>query len=1214
MKYIALVAVLTVAAEGFSALGSREILLHDGEGNLINGANAYACYYDEYRVPTNAINGSGLILKEDGTYSCGTDKTTLWMGAGDDKKFSNWFLVDLGREEYLDRIDLWNCNLKLGDTVYVNRGVKTLAVWTSTNELATNSLPFKSGGSLDNCMAPLGTSDANNFDWGKNNEKLDQTVWTLRANGEKVGELSQASGDENYSTPHEIRLAPGRARWVLLKIGDLFQSEYGSISELQFFYEDYCSVQTLSPEAIKVNSAVLSAELKLKDGVEAGDVVLVYGKTQGGETVESWENSVTNFNALAGKTTFSIEDLEAETTYFYKFFAVDKDHGDVPVLSEVNSFKTISKKYPYINAVAEPNASSATVSGGLLDAGSDGLEVFVVYGKRNGGNDIDAWEIKKSLGVKQIGDFSVELLNLDPDSEYYYAFYVQEDSEFLWSEVLSFETKKNYSIASFSVERVTEDKASFNVSTRSESGASGQFVLAYGTVTGGDTPESWEYKAQREIASDTERIELENLPQDNFYAVLFTPEGLFSEAVEFSTGAVAVSGPDDFFEGNKLDKYIVFTRPQICADKTLTVAYSLDGSVADKLSQALSGEVVFEEGVFAVTNIINASMVGDIAEDQTLTIKLVSSPFYPMSGSGECSFTVFCTESHPGTELSWTGNGGDLNWTTAQNWTEEKIPTMLDDVVLSLAGSLESPVRVTAAGAQANKLKIGTAEGEAYLTLEDNSNMYLNSDLLVGEGSTGSLNLDESEIRSFGSVTIGNAANGEVKIGNGAKFNSAGRLRMAIGASSNASMLIDGGSVWLDNSDQPIIGEDGTARIVVKNGSFGIRNQGDRPTPVFAKNIGSRSELVVDNGTVSDLGYSVIFGDKGEAKVLLKSGSIHCNREIVFGRSAEGIGILTIEGGVFDNGSRAVVTFAESGSAVIKVCNGAVFRPLRGFRLAVNEGSFAQMEIYAASISEGNDGSGSGFTVGGAGKADLYMHGDGARLSSPKKNMSIGVLGCFHGDGVVNFGSKSEAHFTNNGVVRWEGVGETVKTLQMNADGKNLKIFNTIENTRTNGWYAIGNSRLTFGAQTVLAGTLDEASGVRAKSVFCWGESADDEEIDLVNSIRFVFDSLEANGTLTGMLLSADMSEVKENPPNGEIAAVWDFSFNRQSAAKIEFRYDHQKAPKGVRILKWSDNASKWEKVATSLLPGFRAAIFAEDVSGRYAAVAQNPGLIITVR
>ena len=92
------------------------------------------------------------------------------------------------------------------------------------------------------------------------------------------------------------------------------------------------------------------------------------------------------------------------------------------------------------------------------------------------------------------------------------------------------------------------------------------------------------------------------------------------------------------------------------------------------------------------------------------------------------------------------------------------------------------------------------------------------------------------------------------------------------------------------------------------------------------------------------------------------------------------------------------------------------------------------------------------------------------------------------------------------------------------------------------------------------------------------------------------------------------MSEVKENPPNGEIAAVWDFSFNRQSAAKIEFRYDHQKAPKGVRILKWSDNASKWEKVATSLLPGFRAAIFAEDVSGRYAAVAQNPGLIITVR
>ncbi len=142
-------------------------------------------------------------------------------------------------------------------------------------------------------------------------------------------------------------------------------------------------------------------------------------------------------------------------------------------------------------------------------------------------------------------------------------------------------------------------------------------------------------------------------------------------------------------------------------------------------------------------------------------------------------------------------------------------------------------------------------------------------------------------------------------------------------------------------------------------------------------------------------------------------------------------------------------------------------------------------------------------------------------------------------EGTVNGWGKFGLYYIleNNGRIIANGYG-TDRALDMS----NFTSFNnTIDNTTSNGWFAINKGEL------ILPDVAIDGAGS-----YNWGESVDDLSIDLVNSVRLTLS--DGTGDLTGKLLAADRSDV----PAGleKVIGVWNFSGITPSSAVLNFRYD----------------------------------------------------------
>lgn len=139
----------------------------------------------------------------------------------------------------------------------------------------------------------------------------------------------------------------------------------------------------------------------------------------------------------------------------------------------------------------------------------------------------------------------------------------------------------------------------------------------------------------------------------------------------------------------------------------------------------------------------------------------------------------------------------------------------------------------------------------------------------------------------------------------------------------------------------------------------------------------------------------------------------------------------------------------------------------------------------------------------------------------------------------------------NNGRVIADGYGDADRTLNLSWFGADPGggVFNDIENTTSNGWFAVGEGRLLLPAVAVAAnaGTVS----------YNWGEDTTDTAIDLVNSVRLSFENAVAFA-LSGALLAEDRTEVPEGLP--ALCGVWQFSGGTFAAAALTFRYDEADA------------------------------------------------------
>ena len=271
---------------------------------------AYASNYyvknNEERSPTKVINGAGV--NEFGEHSCSTKDMWMSKDAKTNDKLPNWFIVDLGEEKHLSKIHVWNYN----QAGYTRRGIRKFSVYSSNSE----SMPTDS---------------------------FTASEWTLQKDGV---ELKKASGTDSESGETVNFDSAVIARWIAFHFtefyNDVGNEAYCGLAEVRFFEEgSAASITAVAADPLEttLSSAVVRGSLYLPQKIDSVPLGVVWGKNRGGASLESWESTVLfNEQAEAGDFNTTISGLEAETLYYFAFYAKNKD--DTLSFSEMGTFTT----------------------------------------------------------------------------------------------------------------------------------------------------------------------------------------------------------------------------------------------------------------------------------------------------------------------------------------------------------------------------------------------------------------------------------------------------------------------------------------------------------------------------------------------------------------------------------------------------------------------------------------------------------------------------------------------------------------------------------------------------------------------------------------------------------------------------------------------------------------------------------------------------------
>jgi len=176
--------------------------------------------------------------------------------------------------------------------------------------------------------------------------------------------------------------------------------------------------------------------------------------------------------------------------------------------------------------------------------------------------------------------------------------------------------------------------------------------------------------------------------------------------------------------------------------------------------------------------------------------------------------------------------------------------------------------------------------------------------------------------------------------------------------------------------------------------------------------------------------------------------------------------------------------------------------------------------------------------------------------------------------------------FCNNGQVIADGYGQErsldLSNMAEARTGTNGWAFaisddNLLDNTTSNGWFAVNKGKLIFPGVAVSAATT-----------YNWGERQGDSTIDAVNSARIKFNAFAGSGDLDGSLLAVDRSDVPAGPVS--LISVHDLSLSGGASSddfNLTIRYDDAAAGTEEADLKlFHYTGGKWVDTAATLDTG----------------------------
>jgi hypothetical protein len=138
-------------------------------------------------------------------------------------------------------------------------------------------------------------------------------------------------------------------------------------------------------------------------------------------------------------------------------------------------------------------------------------------------------------------------------------------------------------------------------------------------------------------------------------------------------------------------------------------------------------------------------------------------------------------------------------------------------------------------------------------------------------------------------------------------------------------------------------------------------------------------------------------------------------------------------------------------------------------------------------------------------------------------------------------------------------------------------VLNTVDNPPggRNGWFAERGGRLFLPKIPIVPGT----------HTYTWGESADDPQLDLVNSVRVTLHDAQTPGKLEISLLDKTRADVPTLPTGHTFIGVWSFDPGATFASGVDLtvRYDdglaHQLGLNENVLKLWRYDGSQWVRI-----------------------------------
>jgi lipopolysaccharide export system protein LptA len=331
----------------------------------------------------------------------------------------------------------------------------------------------------------------------------------------------------------------------------------------------------------------------------------------------------------------------------------------------------------------------------------------------------------------------------------------------------------------------------------------------------------------------------------------------------------------------------------------------------------------------------------------------------------------------------------------------------------------------------------------------------------AGSGNTGTYNLSGGDLVVNGNQYVGNSSNGDFIQTGGT--NSPANLVLGVAAGSNGTYDLSAGTLSVGINEEHI-GSASTGVFTQSGGTHTVNSRFYLGTTFDGNGTynlsGTGSLAPTDNEYVGNLGTGT-FNQTGGTN------TVPAGFNLFLGNSASGTGNYNLSAGTLTAptewvGNAGTGTFTQTG------------------------GTHTVSTV---------------FYLGAGGTSGTYNFTGGTLTGGAQLivRVSASSAGTFQGHGTVGLTSE----MVNNGRVIADGDGAEL-TLDFTSAAA---VTSDIENTTTNGWFAVEKGKLTL------------PSAVVGNGVYNWGENPADADIDLVNSMQL----------LVSGILSADFDE------NGDI-------------------------------------------------------------------------------